>query len=95
MYFNTTGETGQKLAQFASTAKNQDQVIEHIFEQFGYLTASKCHAIYVKVTKRAHTPLTSIRRGIATLRDDKVIKSTGKKEPSIFNRPETIWQYAG
>lgn len=85
-YYNTTGMSGQQLKQATKQSKTQDDVILDLLTKnrhnnWGASTISRC----------VNYPLTSIRRSLNTLENDKKIKKTGFQKIGAYGRPENLY----
>ncbi len=91
VYFNTTNEND--ISEAVSKAVSQNKIILKLFRINTMLSASYCHSLYLEVTGKKTTPLTSIRRGITTLcNEGKLIKTT-TKIIGKYGRNECIYKY--
>jgi hypothetical protein len=93
MYYNTTKSKGRTLANFQQSAKNQDEKVMLIYKaSMKGLTASEVFRQYPD--KRV--PLTSIRRAITNLMNDKRLVKTEIQKPGMYDKPEYVYQiYTG
>ena len=91
MHYNTTNETGEVLKQYSRKARNQEEVVLEIFKKYRRLTASECHAFFMRYTTVFGVPLTSIRRSITDLTKAGKLLKTGVKKEGQFGRSEYVW----
>ena len=100
-YYNTTKETGKELAQSKAKAYTQRIAIMDIFyerevinslESVINMTPSDIWHIYSEEYK--NVPLTSIRRAITSLTNDKQLVKTDKMKQGIYGKLEHCWRLA-
>lgn len=90
MYYNTTNESGQALAEYKQKARNQDGIILELFNSGKYdkgLTASEAWQLL-----RCVYPITSVRRSFHTLTGLKLINKTKDKRQGPWGRSEYVWR---
>ena len=85
-YYNTTRETGSELRNNIQTAKTQDEKIKAIISGFNGPFSFKDIYRHYSIE---HTPITSVRRSINTLKNERFIRDTGEMVMGIFSRKET------
>ena len=93
MFFNTTHEVRGNLKKFEAKTQTQEQKILDIFRKSTKgLTCSEVFKIYPE----KNTPLTSIRRAVSNLKDDRKLVKTMLKRPGIYGRNEFVFNlYTG
>jgi hypothetical protein len=90
MFYNTTGETPEKIKEYEQHNGTQNGRILHIFKLVGKpLTPEDVEAIYCRQYPAAL--LTSIRRGISNLTREGYLRETGNKKPGKFGRMIKTW----
>lgn len=85
MYYNTTHEKGQILAEYERKAISQDEALYRIFCMYGTVNPSAIERI-------TGWPRSSISRSLNTLTKDGRIEKTEKKMKGKYGRPEHIWK---
>ena len=92
-FYNTTNETGRMLTQSNKKANSQGVEVHAIFLKSSTgLTASEVYRRYPK----KNTPLTSIRRAITNLANDKFLVKTLQKRTGMYGKPEYVYElYTG
>ena len=91
MYYNTLKEEGKQLSLFKEKAKNQDQKILELFKVSGKsfpefkLSASL-------IMPFLDCPITSIRRSLNTLDNNKKIRRTDVKVMGLYGRMEYLYK---
>lgn len=88
-HFNTTHETGRRLADFIATSVSQEAEVLAFFRQYPRAIFSP-EQVHRSVLKR--TPLTSVRRAICNLTDDGFLVKTTIKVTGQYGRPNYCWQ---
>jgi len=94
MYFNTTKETGAPLRIFEHKSDAQEAKIWKLFKKHvgRELTASEVLRIYPEKGML----ITSVRRALSNLKNQKFIEKTDKKREGIYGRPECAYRiYTG
>ena len=87
-YFNTTNIIDPLLKNHENKAKSQEQKVLNIYRKSKKgLTASEVFRQYPE----KNTPLTSIRRAISNLFNDRFIEKTPLKREGIYGRTEFIY----
>lgn len=87
-YFNTTQETSTNLKQFEAKAESQEQQVLTILRRSSRgMTASEIFRAYPD--KR--TPLTSVRRALTNLCNDKRVVKTAFKREGLYGRNEFVF----
>ena len=87
-YFNTTNVAGTLLKKHENKAKSQEQVALNIFRKSkNGLTASEVFRQWPDM----NTPLTSIRRAISNLLNDRFLERTYLKRKGIYGRTEFVY----
>jgi hypothetical protein len=87
-YFNTTNIVNPLLKNLENKAQSQEKKVLHIFRKsIKGLTASEIFRQYPE----RNTPLTSIRRAISNLHNDKLLERTPHKRVGIYGRTEFIY----
>lgn len=87
-YFNTTGQTGDQLAEYRERAATQEAVILQFFQEHPRNTYTPSDL--TKLLPRA--PLTSIRRAVTDLTRQGLLEKTTSQKNGIYNRPEHKWR---
>lgn len=87
MFYNTNGLKNRKLIEAIIKADNQESKVKIIFNFHGKLTASEVHSYFPK-----NVPLTSIRRAISDLKEQKFLSKTEVTKDGLFGMPEHIYQ---
>lgn len=92
-FYNTTNQTGRMLAESEKKAFTQQSEVHYIFmRSVTGLTASE---VFKRYPKR-NTPLTSIRRAITNLANDKFLVKTKQKRQGMYGKPEYVYElYTG
>jgi len=92
-FYNTTSISGKQLENFEHKAEAQEVKILNIYRKSrNGLTASEVFKQYPD----RKTPITSIRRAITNLMNDKKLVKTTIKRTGIYGSPETEYQlYTG
>lgn len=84
-FFNTTKTKGPLLKQFQQKTETQETIVLNIYRsQKKGLTPSE---VYKNYPDRI-TPLTSIRRAITNLMNNRKLVKTGIQREGIYGRPE-------
>lgn len=91
-FYNTTNETGERLADYQHKAETQDEAILRVFRYADKvhpkgLTPSEAHEL-----AGLKSPITSIRRAITNLTKDGKLQKTDDKREGPFGRPEYVWR---
>ena len=88
-YFNTTQETGEQLARYESKASTQEAKILAYFER------SSAFLITPSEVRRAvfdnDVPITSVRRAMTNLTNEKKLSKSAEKRKGPHGRPEHCW----
>lgn len=87
MYHNTTNET-ERLAEYDTKAKTQDEIVYELFKIHKELTPSQAYKLF----RSDLTPLTSIRRSISNLTKEDRLERTEMKKDGIYGRKEYVWK---
>ena len=92
-FYNTTQATGAVLVRFEQKAGTQETAVLNIFRTSKKgLTASEVFKIF----PAKNTPITSIRRAITNLMENKYLVKTSIRREGIYGRPETEYRlYTG
>lgn len=92
-YWNTTRLEGDALRDAVAKAEQQDAAILTIFRNAsGPLSPSQVWALCEQAGKR--WPITSVRRAISNLTDDRVLEMLESKRDGLYGRPEHEWRVA-
>jgi hypothetical protein len=89
-FFNTTREKGRRLLGYRVRAASQQDQILHFFLDHpgvGYTPSAIHHRLF-----GPSTPLTSIRRAISNLTQERKLVKTGRKVQGVYGRPEHQWK---
>ena len=88
-YYNTTSEPEVEVKKFRKINQGQDKEILYLCEVVPprYLSASK---LFYGLRQRY--PITSIRRSLNTLEACGKIRKSGRKQPGMYGRNETIYE---
>lgn len=91
-YFNTTHESGEKLADYRRTALSQELRIRSFWARHPkkLFAPSDMHEYVFD----GAVPLTSVRRAFSVLGDDNFIVKTDKMIEGPFGRSEHLWRLA-
>jgi predicted HTH transcriptional regulator len=87
-FYNTTGESGDRLQKHESSARNQEDIIKEFFKKTPEMTASECHKMYPD----DNVPLTSIRRALSNLCRVEYLERTEEKRKGIYGRNEFVYK---
>jgi hypothetical protein len=92
-YWNTTGMTGEALAEAIRTARHQDAAVLAVYQ------AASCPLTPWEVLHRCEAagkrwPITSIRRSITTLANVGALKRLDTLRIGDLGRPEHEWEAA-
>lgn len=90
-HFNTTRETGARLAEYERKAETQEEIILAWFESRprAYYTPS-----FVWRQVLPNRPIQSVRRAITNLTDAGKLVKTDLKDTGLWGRPEYCWRLA-
>ena len=93
MYYNTTNEKGEKLAEYKEKAMTQDEII---LDWFSYTSKRQQGLTPSNVQRYAlsNAPLTSVRRSMNTLTKQGKLMKTDVKREGIYGRLEHVWKLA-
>ena len=100
-YFNTTNETGAKLAQSTSKALTQDEAILAYFKDYDNLGATPERVLrHLQIMEKlsenrwSQTPITSIRRSFSNLSFglNPKIRKTDKMIMGDYGRKVYVWE---
>jgi hypothetical protein len=89
-YFNTTGETGARLALYRNKAAEQDKEVLDIIDRLG--GSASPSQVWRAVSKK--WPITSCRRAMTNLTNAGKLVKTGEKRVGEFGRNEGVWKLA-
>lgn len=87
-YYNTTKSTGEELGRFKFSAERQERLVLAYFRDRAWrgFTPSQ-----VRLGMKTQAPLTSIRRAIANLTKEGLLRKSDLQAPGPYGRPEHIW----
>ncbi len=84
-FFNTTGESGETLAEYEKKTLTQNQVIMKYAKIQGFFSASS-------IAPHMNCPITSVRRGLNTLENAGRIEKTDMRAPGLYGRSEGVYK---
>ena len=93
MYYNTTKSRGRILQKFEKAVETQEEKVMLIFKaSLKGLTASEVFRQYPD----ERVPLTSIRRAITNLMNERKLVKTEIQKQGMYDKPEYVYQiYTG
>ena len=87
-YYNTTGEPDAEVKKFRKINQGQDKEILYVCGVISFdISASN---LFVLLQHRY--PITSIRRSLNTLEACGKLRKSGRKQPGMYGRNETIYE---
>jgi hypothetical protein len=89
-YFNTTGLTGQTLANARSGAIKQEEIIMAIFESVSRSSPSQMFRHIKSIG--LNWPITSIRRAMTNLSSRGRLQRTFMQIQGMYGKPEYVWE---
>jgi len=92
LFYNTNQTEGLDLFMENIKAHNQGEVLLFIFKQHRKLTPSQATEIYVSLTGKHNTPITSIRRAITDLKIVGKIEKTTDMHLGLYGKPEHFYK---
>jgi len=96
MYYNTTTETGQALAEAKVKTKTQDEIVRDFFKGGGKFTPWIAYNQLIALGRiNRNTPITSIRRSITDLCNDGYLVKLPEKRKEVLGMPNHFYQRAG
>lgn len=87
-YYNTTNEKGDELKESHNKASTQEQVIYGYFQTFGQPLSPSM----VLTKLNLNCPITSVRRAMTNLTEDKKIIKTDEKVEGLYGKKEHLWR---
>lgn len=95
-FYNTTNETGEPLKRRNRRANSQYVLIKEFFEAHpkGIYSPSQ---VWIALFERYEpgkkkVPLTSVRRAITDLTEDRILQKTDQKQTGYYGDPEHLWR---
>ena len=88
-YYNTTNETGSTLQEYEAKTEKQDDIVLSVMQPKNGLTPFGVHALLK--AKGYDYPITSVRRALNTLTQDKKLKKLDKMRTGKYGRPNHVW----
>lgn len=89
LYYNTTGENGNKLVQNKAKVSTQNQKILNFFTENKYSDFTPCE---IWIAFGQQWPLTSCRRAITTLTDLGFLIKTENKRKGFYSEMNFTWK---
>lgn len=90
-HYNTTHEAGATLASYQSHAIKQEEAVLALFRQARKPMSPSEVLEQVNRLHGKHWILTSIRRAMTNLADERLLVKTGQKVQGPMGRPEYRW----
>lgn len=89
MYYNTTAQVGELLADYKAKAISQNDAIAVYMRNGGAKSPSQvCGELF-----RYTVPVTSVRRAMTSLTNDGLLKRLDRTIEGPYGRPEHLWKY--
>ena len=92
-FYNTTGEDNNQSRNMEVSNSKQEDIVLAIFSEHKRLSPSQALSLYLVVTKKQRTPITSIRRAISDLTRQGRLKQTEGQHRSPLGKNEWIWEF--
>lgn len=93
MFFNTTNEVGEMLADRKIKTSKQNAEILAFFTLYHYHTFTPADVHHHLTTMGKVYPLTSVRRGINTLTNENFLYKTTEKRSGMYGVPNYCWKF--
>jgi len=86
LFYNTNNTEGTELRIERTNANNQGEVILSIYRRYKRLSPSEALEIYLSLTQKHSTPITSIRRAITDLAKGGLLLKTDSMRIGVFGK---------